>query len=350
MSYDLSEYLAPDGAQPYTLDSGELCRSVRQPSGYTRFLKNQHYETLWVDNLFMYRGLDTSGLPGEVYALFTGERYGSAWARRFMSVGDVFERVADVRHYDASGRYLRTDAQVVTYLKLAQHFTVLTLDETQQSVADVLLFEQAFDAAMKTVYEQYYFAKGLGLVKFDFFGDPPFHSRFSGFTPIKPEFVPMPNFSEPVPPPIEKESKPVSTIQPPTSGGVKAALAKLPGAYVNVRSEPDATASTIRGTLNRDEVVTAYVNDSSAPGWVYVEAFPVTGWVSLQNGAVQFVPELLPVPTPTPTPTPTPMPTRAPEPVVTLTLAQYNALFALSKSLSAALEEVKPPASTDGGF
>lgn len=142
----------------------------------------------------------------------------------------------------------------------------------------------------------------------------------------------------------------MSTIQPPTSGGVKAALAKLPGAYVNVRSEPDATASTIRGTLNRDEVVTAYVNDSSAPGWVYVEAFPVTGWVSLQNGAVQFVPELLPVPTPTPTPTPTPMPTRAPEPVVTLTLAQYNALFALSKSLSAALEEVKPPASTDGGF
>lgn len=287
MAYDLSDYLAPGGTQAYMLDNGsgsELCQSVRQPSGYTRFLKNQHYETLWVDNLFVYRGLDTSGLPGEVYALFTGDRYGSAWAKRFVSVGVVFERVADVRHYDANGTLLRTDAHVVTYLKLAQHFTVLTIQETGQSVADVLLFEQAFDAGMATVYERYYFAKGLGLVKFDFTGSPPFHSRFSGFTQVKPVFVPMPNFSEPVPPPIEKVSPPMPTPLIPLG---QFTLTAVPGSYINVRDQPATTGRDI-GDLHPGDVVTLYSPD--ALGWVHLTTPTFEGWVSRQDGKVQFTP------------------------------------------------------------
>jgi GH25 family lysozyme M1 (1,4-beta-N-acetylmuramidase) len=74
---------------------------------------------------------------------------------------------------------------------------------------------------------------------------------------------------------------------------VVAKLTKIPSDYVNVRSLPDVTGADV-GDLRLGEVVTYFPN-ALRNGWVYIK--PGTGspgWVSLQNGAVQFTPVVEP--------------------------------------------------------
>jgi uncharacterized protein YgiM (DUF1202 family) len=280
--YDLAEYLAPNSAQAYMLNSGELCQSVRDGKGYIRFMKNDHHETLWLDDRFIYRGLDTSNLPNPVYAQFTGERYGAVWCKRYMSVGDATERNPDIRTYDANGKLLSQDHGGVSYLHFVQHYTSYTFAETGMSAANVAELTWTFDAAGQNVIERYWYAKGMGLVGFSYYGSPPLHTRYSGLTPAKPTFIPLPNFAEPVPPPVEAPT-PVPSKTP--LGQYR--LTTLPAVWVNVRAEPRDTAADL-GDLRRNDVVTLFsptVND-----WVYVESQTVKGWVSLQNGKVAFAP------------------------------------------------------------
>lgn len=159
-----------------------------------------------------------------------------------------------------------------------------------------------------------------------------------------------------------KEQPPVTqpTYPPPTEGGKEAALAKVPNSqYVFIRQQPNPASSgsnpsAIVGELLIGDVV-QYYPDAPVGAWVYVDPqqqvtrppdrkSAAKGWVSLQNGAVEFVPPLLPP---------------EPEPEgVTLTPAQVAQLRALSKDVDAAnagimaildAAEGAPP-SSGGGF
>lgn len=92
----------------------------------------------------------------------------------------------------------------------------------------------------------------------------------------------------------------IEHVDPPTTGGVRGAVVSMPSQFVNFRAEP-TSASADQGDLHKDELVTYF--DDDVNGWVYVirETPSAKGWVSLQNGGVQFVPELLPDPPPAPT-------------------------------------------------
>lgn len=260
MSFDLADYLCPltpgsrylligvDGTSSY-----EICSTIQDSKGYRRFLKNQHYETLWFDDLYIYRGLDTSGLPNEVYAQWTGERYGAAWAKRWMNEGDVFKRRPDIRKYDANGREISRADGGVTYLRLIQHHDTLKLPTSPIPLEDILEFNWTSDPDGKHIIETYWYQKGRGLVGFDYFGDPPFHSRFAGLTSEINGFAPLPNFQEPAPPPVEKTVIVLPPDPPPTNpigDGIRAAVNAPNGVYL--RQTPGG--KSIRALTYAEEV------------------------------------------------------------------------------------------------
>lgn len=261
MAYDLSEYLCPISAGRHLLlgvegtNAFEICSTIQDGKGYRRFLKNRNYETLWFDNQFVYRGLDVSGLPGEVYAQFTGERYGAAWTKRYMEIGETFKRHPDIRFYDANGRELRRADGGVSYLKLIRHYDSITFPQTKQTVSDVLELNWTSDEAGRNVIETYWYAKGRSLCGFDYFGDPQFHSRFGGMTGEQNAFEPLPNFNEPTPPPVEgvvvtPTPDPVPTT--PAGEGIRAACNAPNGVYV--RKTPSASGAIIRAIKYAEEV------------------------------------------------------------------------------------------------
>jgi hypothetical protein len=84
----------------------------------------------------------------------------------------------------------------------------------------------------------------------------------------------------PIPP---GDLPPLPTIKP----AGKFLLSKLPSTYVNVRAYPDLKGADV-GDLHKGDVVTLYTPDAN--GWVFVELGEMRGWVSLQNGAVAFLP------------------------------------------------------------
>jgi hypothetical protein len=124
-----------------------------------------------------------------------------------------------------------------------------------------------------------------------------------------------------------------TTIPAPATGGVDGKLSKLPGDFVNLRDQPYASGRDV-GDLHLGDVV-VYYPDAPADGWLYVRPFTgMPGWVSLQAGAVAFTKLSLPLPDP------------APEPMISIPLSTYNAMYAAAKLL---VEGAKPP-SSGGGF
>lgn len=262
MVFDLADYLCPITPGRYLLlgvegtSSYEICSSIQDAKGYIRFLKNKHHETLWKSNEYIFRGLDTSSLPGEVYAQWSGERYGAPWAKRYMEIGETFKRHPDIRFYDAGGNEKRRADGGVSYLKLIRHYDSITFPQTKQTVNDVLELNWTSDEAGQHVIETYWYAKGLALVGFDYFGDPQFHSRFGGMTGEQNAFEPLPNFVEPTPPPVAgvvvtPPPNPIPT--PPASGeGIRAACNAPNG--VNLRRTPSASGEIIRALKYAEEV------------------------------------------------------------------------------------------------
>lgn len=214
MPLDLREYLCPAGTASYLLvgvngtEAYEVCRSIVDTKGYGRFLKNStgHYETRWADERFIYLGLDTSGLrENRVYAQYELDganlRYGAVWVNRFVEVGDVTKRDPLLLFLDAQGRHLESAPGGVSFMRVAAHHPNYTFAETRRSAQDVVELHWTSDAAGRDVIEKYFYAKGLGLLGFDYLRDRGFHSQFAGFVAEVPTFYPLPNFVEPVPPP-----------------------------------------------------------------------------------------------------------------------------------------------------
>lgn len=259
MPFDLSEYLCPISASRYLLigventNAYEICSTIQDGKGYRRFVKNSHCETLWFDDQFVYRGLDTSGLPGEVYAQWTGERYGAAWAKRFMDIGGMFKRHPDIRYYDANGNEKRRADGGVSYLRLVKHHDTLAFPQTGRPISDVLELNWTSDPDGHSVIETYWYARGVGLVGFDYLGDPPFHSRYAGQTGQMNGYAPLPNFNEPTPPPVEGgvvTPPPVTTD--PEGEGIRAACNAPNGVYL--RKTPSTSGDIIRALKYAEEV------------------------------------------------------------------------------------------------
>lgn len=94
-----------------------------------------------------------------------------------------------------------------------------------------------------------------------------------------------------------QEDIPMAHVDPPTEGGVPSKLTKVPGTWVNIRSEPVTTSDGVDvGDLFPGDQVIRYPEIN---GWVYIEPTTTTphpagnqsaakGWVSLQNGGVVF--------------------------------------------------------------
>lgn len=82
----------------------------------------------------------------------------------------------------------------------------------------------------------------------------------------------------------------------PTEGGVESALTKIPGTFINIRSEPgvDTNGIPIGEDLGNLYIGNTCVVYPPVNGWVYVNAgtqyIQVNGYVSLQDGAVVFTP------------------------------------------------------------
>lgn len=73
-------------------------------------------------------------------------------------------------------------------------------------------------------------------------------------------------------------------VPAPTTGGVPATLARIPGSWINVRAQPDGADV---GDLRVGDSGTLYP-DAAQGNWVFFASARVRGWVSRQGGAVQF--------------------------------------------------------------
>jgi len=81
--YDMLPFLRGDG-RLYDLEfnwgGGGRQRVQTQVEGNRFFhVKNEEWEELWANENFIFRGTDTSPGKGEVYTLYEGGQYGSAW-------------------------------------------------------------------------------------------------------------------------------------------------------------------------------------------------------------------------------------------------------------------------------
>lgn len=111
-------------------------------------------------------GIDTSrpASDGGPYTLYdTPNARGSKWAKRHMSVGEVFERNAYVSAFDmATGRQTKVEGPVRSWLKLAKHH------DNWRGVPDVLELHWLVNSPADTrPYEVYYYGKGLGLIGYE---------------------------------------------------------------------------------------------------------------------------------------------------------------------------------------
>lgn len=296
MPIDLRDYLCPVGTASYLLvgvkgtEAYEVCRCIVDGKGYGRFLKNStgHYETRWADDRFIYLGLDTSGLrDNRVYAQYELEgdalRYGAVWVNRFVEVGDVTPRDPLLRFYDAQGRHIESAPGGASYMRVAATYLSYTFVETKRAVMDVVELHWTSDAAGRDVIEKYYYAKGLGLVGFDYLRGGGFHSQFAGFVAEVPAFRPLPNFDEPAPPPTRPgivQPPAPEVVIPPAPGNGLAMVVSAPSG-LKQRPAPGTANKELRVLPDRTPVtmypdtLTGVLNGET---WVFCTVPAGGGW------------------------------------------------------------------------
>lgn len=294
MAFDLVQYICPANAPAYILlgIGYEVCQVQRTASGYTYQVKNANAETLWFDGETIYRGLDTSPNATEVYAQFTGERYGAAWARRYMDVGQTFKRSPIVKWWLRNGTpILHKTAQITDWIKLAAYYPEYTFALTGRTVKDVIRLEWLPDVNGKpgtTINETYWYAKGIGLVGFGATGQ---HSAIAKETPpTTPQREVLTWFTEPVPPPT---NMPVPPSNLPALINPRNVKVNQP-AGITVRRTPSLASGNTLGAIPFNAV--AKIGDNtpiSADGyqWIRVDSAQGNGYsAKTVGGRESFVP------------------------------------------------------------
>jgi len=168
--YDMLPFLRGDG-RLYDLEfnwgGGGRQRVQTQVEGNRFFhVKNEEWEELWANENFIFRGTDTSPGKGEVYTLYEGGQYGSAWIPRHMTIGTFFRRTPQVIFRRKSdGGEVRQGIHV-TWIQLEEMHHRLKLP-SGMVLSDVAVLAAHEDAGTKPAnepFERYYYAKKYGLV------------------------------------------------------------------------------------------------------------------------------------------------------------------------------------------
>ncbi len=181
---DLLPYLRGDGRlyemkYIFEMPNGPLTGQQRLQTQYegVRFYqtKDNEWEELWADDRFIYRGTDTSPGSGNFYTLMDGERYGTAWVPRQMTVGQTYRRSVTVVSRRKGNCVVNShlSGRHVTWIRLEAIHDKLTLPDVEGRRGRGLVVEDAVVLAAhneangrptEEPFERYTYAKGYGLV------------------------------------------------------------------------------------------------------------------------------------------------------------------------------------------
>ena len=181
---DLLPYLRGDGRlyemkYIFEMPNGPLTGQQRLQTQYegVRFYqtKDNEWEELWSDDRFIYRGTDTSPGSGNFYTLMDGERYGTAWVPRQMTVGQTYRRSVTVISRRKGNCVVNShlSGRHVTWIRLEAIHDKLTLPDVEGRLGRGLVVEDAVVLAAhneangrptEEPFERYTYAKGYGLV------------------------------------------------------------------------------------------------------------------------------------------------------------------------------------------
>jgi len=172
-TYDLKDYLGGDGRVydvKFLTNDGqehqERFQTQRKTSSTIFYqTKNQHWEEMWYDNDFIWRGTDTSHSSEKYYTLSQANYHGDRWIRRHVKVGDIYERNPIVKLFWKHNCQLISAGTHRTWIRVEGYHPSKTFF-TGVKLNDVI--ELAWLASPGgVVLERYYYAKNFGLVSWE---------------------------------------------------------------------------------------------------------------------------------------------------------------------------------------
>ncbi|MBL8132537.1 MAG: hypothetical protein JNL42_11825 [Anaerolineae bacterium] len=291
---DLLEYLRGDGRLYEIVNNwssqAEVMQTHRETDGELQVfyhVKNSQWEELWADEVFIYRGTDTSPGNGEVYTLTEKDTYGSVWCPRLMRIGDAFRRSPTVtfrRKNDGQPIADKAPFQQITWLRLiAVHDRFKFASGIElPNVAELHGYVDNGGKPTAAAFEKYWYAKAYGLVAWE---DP--NSTWKSwiaqvFTPetmtqrVREQLAWLSA--------IRQRRLTVPRLPQATERGVFV-VERIPSDFVNIRAYPTTWGRDV-GDLHQGEQVILYSPEVN--GWVLLKSPSAQGWVSLQNGGVAF--------------------------------------------------------------
>ncbi|MFN8450259.1 MAG: hypothetical protein U0521_17155 [Anaerolineae bacterium] len=301
---DLLDYLRGDGRLyevVNNLGTNEIMQTQTEPGNVFFHVKNSQWEELWADDVFIYRGTDTSPGGINIYILSENNHYGSAWMPRWVEVGQMFKRTALVMwRKKANGEAVPElpSGTQVSYLRLERIYSQLTFPSgiQLQDVIELHAFVDDGGHPASSPWEKYFYARGFGLVSFE--------DMYGGFKSwIAQKFTPgtMPNrIREVIPWLIPLQKRYSLSAAPKTTPVGEFTLSAMPSDWVNIRAYPHSYGKDI-GDLHTGDVMTLFTPEVGS--WVKVQFGTLQGWVSRQGGKVEFtstgeapsLPEVTPV-------------------------------------------------------
>ncbi|MCB1717663.1 MAG: hypothetical protein KDK05_21260 [Candidatus Competibacteraceae bacterium] len=174
---DILSYMIGTHQQQHTLQytwsgGGTQTIQIMQSGNEWQYVKGGgQYERLYFDNAWIYRAEDTSESPERFYTHSTNGTLGAAWVKRFMTVGETVYTSKDVQHYLKAGCVPQDGGLVTDALTLTAVYPTYTF-ESGITLPDVIRLE--WQAG-----EGYLFAKGYGLVGFEFSGGKSYISELA---------------------------------------------------------------------------------------------------------------------------------------------------------------------------
>ncbi|HVU12176.1 MAG TPA: SH3 domain-containing protein [Phototrophicaceae bacterium] len=299
MAVDLLDYLRGDGRLyelVNTFNTAEVTQTQTDANTVFYTVKNSQWEELWADDVYIYRGTDTSPGNGQLYMLSENNHYGSAWVPRWFDVGWTFKRSPTVIwRMKSNGQPVpsKPSGVAVTYIRMANLYANYTPQNgiAVQNVVELHALLDNGGQPAASPWEKYFYAQGFGLIEFqDMLGT--FHSWIAQkFTPqVMPQRVrEVISWLTPLQKRYYLPAAPTTT----TTG--QYTLTQLPASDINMRNYPDLNAKIV-GSLAKNDAVTLGTPEVS--GWVKAQKGSTSGWVSRQNGAVVFTPIGQPAPPP----------------------------------------------------
>ena len=167
--YDMLVYLLGDSERIFEVQHSGGSQARHQTQTEEDFFfhtkGNQFYaewEEMWADESFIYRGTDTSPGHGQYYTLRDPGIYGSKWAPRYWSVGEIYERRPQVTFYDKSSCTPAQGGVQPSYLKFEAFHKEYTF-ESSITLTNVVELAWVLTPAGQPI-ERYYYAESYGLV------------------------------------------------------------------------------------------------------------------------------------------------------------------------------------------